>query len=79
MSSLPFKAGDFAWYFEFPEDGCGGFDVSDVKLCTKQLYQHNIDYGGYLYYAYTSKEQALTAMRKRLDELENEYQTDDEI
>lgn len=68
-----FEEGDTAWYFVFPEDGCGGFDVSMVYLReNKSLTKAEIEYCHYLIYSYKSKQEALDSMYKRLEEIKNE-------
>jgi hypothetical protein len=64
-----FNIGDEAWYFTFPEDGCGGFDVAAIELHkiiipdAKELDYH------YLHYAYISKSAAIRHLIKRASEL----------
>ena len=61
---------DLVWGFQFPEDGCGGFDVSQVTIesfCASK----NIG-AGFMAYAYKSKQEAIEAMIKRLEEIRNE-------
>ena len=71
--SHDFKVGDDAWYFEFPEDGCGGFDVSAINLCVdRNLPQWSINHGGYLYYAYKSRAEALEAIIARIEQINDE-------
>lgn len=65
-----FKVGDDAWYFHFPEDGCGGGDVQAVELhVIKNLPQSIIDFKGRILDAYKTKQDAIDAFKKRLDEL----------
>jgi hypothetical protein len=67
-----FKVGEDAWYFEFPEDGCGGFDVSAIELkCKKKLNERDLQQL-YLNYSYHSCAEAINAMFKRLAEISNE-------
>jgi len=66
-----FKAGDDAWYFTFPEDGCGGYDIDDIELgATYNLLQVTINRNPFLSFAYKSKDEAFKAMREKIDKLE---------
>ena len=68
-----FNPGDDAWFFTFPEDGCGGFDIDKIELCvTRDLHQADIDYVGYLAYAYPTKIAAMDAIRLRMEEIYRE-------
>lgn len=65
-----FKPGDNAWFFTFPEDGCGGFDIDSIELHVKHdLSQPEINYGGYLDFSYKSKIQAINAILERIDKI----------
>lgn len=65
-----FKVGDEAWFFTFPEDGCGGFDISQIELqVTRDLKQADIDYVGYLAYAYPTKQSAIDAIILKIFEI----------
>lgn len=68
-----FKAGEDAWYFEFPEDGCGGFDVNAIELCVTQDLTKIETEQGYLKYAYKSKSEALAAIAERIKEFKDKY------
>lgn len=67
-----FKPGDDVWFFTFPEDGCGGFDVSSVDLeVNRNQCAINLT-SGYVAYSYKSKNEALDAMIARIEELRKE-------
>lgn len=61
-----FNEGDNAWYFNFPEDGCGGLDVSAVALCVDKNIQGENLKSPHLHYAYKSKSDAIYAMIEHL-------------
>lgn len=62
-----FKVGDAVWYFTFPEDGCGGFDLDAIELHKNIITdKRELDYL-YLNYAYKTKDLAISAFQKRLD------------
>lgn len=63
---------DFIWAFQFPEDGCGGFDVSAVNLVKYDFCKYAT--APFIELSYKTKEEALNAMRKRLKEIENDNQ-----
>lgn len=63
----PLLVDDVIWAFDFPEDGCGGFDVSSVELI-----QHSKSKNAgspFVKYAYATKEEAIQAMSERLKEI----------
>ena len=61
------KTNNIMYVFEFPENGCGGFDVSRVNLMEVDK---SVNSGaGVLDYAYNTKLEAINAMKKRLDEI----------
>ena len=73
-----FKPGDEIWYFQFPE-GCGGFMVGEVEL-HKSIISHERPYSDNYYSVqwgeirkdvdlFKSKDEAINAMIKRLEEL----------
>lgn len=64
-----FKVGDEAWFFEFPEDGCGGFEVGAVVLKSHKITNERELTHGYLWDSYKSKQEAIDAFKRRLDEL----------
>lgn len=67
-----FKAGDDAWYYMFPEDGCGGHDVEAIELVVrKNLTTPELTHG-YLCDAYKSKHEAISAMGSKLEQLKKE-------
>jgi len=60
------------WAFTFPEDGCGGFDISQIEL---HAFNAEEKIGcGFMVYAYKTKLEALEAIRKRILEIENDSQ-----
>ena len=65
-----FTKEDCVYAFQFPEDGCGGFDIAQVEL-NEFCKSKNIG-AGFMQYAFDTKQEALEAMRKRLIEIENE-------
>jgi len=67
-----FVHGDTAWYFIFPEDGCGGFDIDQIELGALLLTQKVIETNDFLDMAYKSKEEAFKAIRDRINKLEHE-------
>ena len=61
---------DTVYAFVFPEDGCGGFDISQVEL---KAFCKSRNIGcGFMHYAFDTKQEALDAMRKRLMEIADE-------
>jgi len=67
-----FKVGDDVWYFEFPENGCGGFDVSMITLhVDRNLAEWALGYG-YLDFAYKSRAEALEAIIDRIEQINDE-------
>lgn len=64
-----FKVGDLIWYFTFPEDGCGGFDINQIELNKKKILDEQELSYPYLAYAYKSKDEAIGNIYLRLQEL----------
>lgn len=63
-----FKVGDVVWYFTFPEDGCGGFDVNAIELHKYIIADEKELNYPYLNYAYKTKDLAISAFDKRLED-----------
>ncbi len=67
-----FKPGDDAWYWDFPEDGCGGFDVAMVELrVNRDLSESQVVAAkyGHLSMSYKSKQDAIEAILNRIMEI----------
>lgn len=61
-----FNPGDDVWFFKFPEDGCGGFDVSQVELnVRKNIHEEELE-GEYILYCYKTREEAVRAMLEQI-------------
>ena len=69
-----FKPGDDVWFFEFPEDGCGGFDVSQVALCVNRNMSAMNLTDGYVIYSYKSKTEAVNALIEQVLKQASEYE-----
>lgn len=64
-----FTKNNVVYAFIFPEDGCGGFDIAEVKL--QRFVGYKKSGAPFLDYAFETKEDALKAMRERLQEIED--------
>lgn len=65
-----FKEGDIAYYFTFPEDGCGGFDIEEIELHRIKVSKGQLGYS-FLNYAFRSKTGAVNSIiTKALNELD---------
>lgn len=76
------KENDEVYFFIFPDDGCNFGPLNEIKL-EKSIINASIDYYDRYYSTlwgmickdvelFKSKADAIDAMRKRMDELENE-------
>ncbi len=63
-----FKIGDEAWYFTFPEDGCGGFDIEQIEL-NELIIDEFIINQPFIKHAFPSKISGISAMLEKLGEL----------
>lgn len=61
-----FKVGDDIWYFTFPEDGCGGFDVNDIQLNHEKIKDEKHLTYPYLHYCYHTRKNAIDAMTLKI-------------
>lgn len=69
-----FKAGDDVWYFTFPEDGCGRFDVDDIRLkVDKNINAYKLTQS-YIAYCFPSQEEAIKSILEKIKTIEkNKY------
>ncbi|MGL6123268.1 MAG: hypothetical protein ACRC1W_09680 [Shewanella sp.] len=61
---------DIVYAFQFSEDGCGGFDISQVTVA--EFCKSRNTGAPFMKYVYNTKQEAIDAMIKRLEELKDD-------
>lgn len=69
-----FKTGDEIWWFEFPENGCGGHWVEDISLHMYTLNIDGIQPQPFWSAAYKSKDEAINAIIEHVKQLKPEIE-----